>query len=504
MRIVIDGKTYEADEEGLRALDRDGVKYAPAASLERTEPITETIGDTLRGAAHGATWGLADAKFGESNQSLPERLGMASYDEVKTRSPTAATVGDIGGSLASSTLVPMGGLGRAGRIAADLGMAAAESGVRAKAEGASTDEALMDAGIGAGFSGLASAATGAVGRGVGKLGEAFGQQASKARARSVGILSKESSKLRELGFDSIEDAAKFIERVSPSKAWHGSSAADRFERAAENIEVGGVGRGVDDALREANLPSGDVQQSWLDALGAMQRQAADATSATASERSYKSALGRNVAELGAEAPPLNAVEMRQQATRFGKDARNGGLIASDKAASQASLDMERAVRDDLANAVSRSADPEALARFRAANSAYSDEALVRDLAKKRADVEATDTWLPAAAASGAGALAAGLTADEGEGLDRAFQGAVAAGVLGTRSQAVQALGKSKGLDALANIARYLESKLGGATGGITPEVLQRMAANFASKNRSDDDTRPPEQRFAGAGSSWYW
>jgi hypothetical protein len=158
--IWINGEEYDATPEAIAQLRDRGVKYdfAPpgkaAGSGSGLGELAETAGDTLRGAAHGASMGLVDAKFPSvgMDKSVPEYLGMAPYSEVTQRSPVASTVGDLGAGVAMpwnrlAGIMTKGG-GMAVRALGEAAQGGVEGGVREFSEGGNAGDIAAAAGIG--------------------------------------------------------------------------------------------------------------------------------------------------------------------------------------------------------------------------------------------------------------------------------------------------------------------------------------------------------------------
>lgn len=163
------GLQDDFDKETDLASDFDneqdlGVR-TPAQAPEATGGALETAGDTLRGAAQGVTFGLADelaGSIGAAGEVLSGQTELqnaleayrrqrdesrAAYKAAEERSPTAFTTGNILGGIA--TAIPTAGLGAAAQgagLAARLGSAAKVGAAAGGVAGLGTSEADLTQG----------------------------------------------------------------------------------------------------------------------------------------------------------------------------------------------------------------------------------------------------------------------------------------------------------------------------------------------------------------------
>lgn len=487
--IVINGKTYEATDEALAQMQKDGVKYEIATPTPGFwESAAQTLGDTARGGAHGATFGAIDAKFGDDQQSVLERLGLASYDDVKERSPVASTVGDITGSVLSpGSKIGMaakgaGTLAKIGRAAFGAGV---ESGAREAFEGgdaeSSQDAAQMGAGIGAGVSGLANAAGAALksstaGKLAAGLGRGVGHIADTARNKAFGIGNKELQDLAKKNgaTDIAANTASHLEQLLPSPKW-GSNAATKGEQlGAMRDKMGAeIGAALDEAGTAEGLdafigPGQGNPGSWAAIQQKLAQEAAGLKQASPGELARFNAADGFAQRLANEPAPASLGGLHQRVSDWGKEAyKSKGAISSaaDTAAGEAA-ELGRSVGRDELDAIMQYATPQTQQRFDDSMRGYSNVADYANAAEQRGVTEAAASKLMGGAV-GVAAPLAGLAMGDVTG---ALAGAGMALHSGTRNYLTQLAEGSRGFDVAANAARAVQGQLKGA-----PQALPGLA-----------------------------
>jgi hypothetical protein len=527
-RITINGQQYDASDEALAMMAKDGVKYEVVQPEKGwATQMLETLGDGARGAAHGASMGLADAKFGDSNESIMQRLGGDSYDEVTQRSPIASTVGDIGGSIVS----PAAKLGMAAKgagLAVRAGKAALGSGVeslvREAAEGGDIGESLKAGGygaaLGAAIPGMGAAVSGIAGSKAAKsVASAVGDMVEKgtnaARGRSIGLGVNDYKKLGEksgLTGDALQaKVAQDIERLAPAPQ-SGQSASDAFgvldaQRKAHGAEIGASldKAGTKEGLNAFIGPSSGSPGTWAQIQQRLQRSADALPQSTVPEQGMYRAAQSTAQGVGAEAAPKTLGALHGRVSDWGEQAYSGakeGVSSlADSNAAQASEMAREVGRDELGQLIDKYATQETAQRFKESMSGYSDVADYTRAARTAANREAassndmTGTAATIAAAMGQGALGAIGGGIAGGDIESAIGGGMAglgmgigtAAHSGTNNFIKQSLSGTKGQSKLANIGRKAAPKIRQA-----PQRLQGMGQRLAAQGN-----RPTAVALAG-------
>lgn len=483
--IKIDGQEFDADDAALAELSKRGVAYQDVTPKAAGGGMLETIGDTLRGAAHGASFGLSDMDVGAfGGKSIADLAGLAEYDDVQRRSPTASFVGDIGGSVLSPVskigAVAKGGA-MLGKVAGGLGKyagAALEQGVKGAAGGALRSYAEggdpMSGGLAggaagavlggatpalaAGVSGALKQATPLVQKGADKVGKFLGQEADKARLDAYGIGNAERQALAQrFGVDELPSkVAAMIEDVFPVQGIMGKSAAERAAQLGVKNAAGKWERGelrqIGDELGQAYETAGVkegldkfVPGAWSNAGQNLASKAEQMPTATAGERSLRQALGKNAEEIGQEAAPGSFQDMVFRKADMLREAHGGPAgsvpdVASKEAAKMSGDELKRQIDGMLQYATDDTRNTITELRKK-----YGDRALLQEMLQKKGATEQGGSILPLMAATALGSATMGPW------------GAALALITGTRNQAIQNFSKSQGMDTLANIARKGET-----------------------------------------------
>lgn len=504
-RIVIDGKTYDTDDETIAQMAKDGVKYqsadAPAPSggdggegQSTWSKIAEDLGATARGGVHGLSVGLADSKFGDSNQSLMQRAGLDDYDKVKERSPVHATIGDVAGSMFN----PIGELGLAAKGAglatravrgalgsgveglvretAEQGQGA-DMGRSLKAGGWSAALGGLIPGLGAGVSALGKTETAkAAGNALSGLAD---KVADTARNKAAGLGAKEMKDLgTKTGLHGDELAAyvaKEQESLAPSPQANlklgkdftlgGQSASDRADTLVAKRDAAGteIGNALDEAGTSEGLnafigPTNASPGSWATIQQKLAADASGLKNASPKEQMVYNAANGFSDRLADEAAPATLGGLHKRVSDWGKEAypQKGGISnLSDTAAGQAA-EMGRDVgREELGSLISSYATPETAQKFEKGMGDYSRVADYARAAETRSNIESANSNVMGMAAVPIAALGGFATG----GLQGAAIGGGMALHSGTRNALRQAAETSRGYDIAANAGRAIAPKL---------------------------------------------
>lgn len=507
--IMYNGKVYEVDEDALAQMSKEGIKYslAPTPTPSSNDPgfwskAAETVGDTARGGAHGFSMGLSDAKFGQDNESLMQRMGLADYNDVAARSPIASTAGDIGGSMLG--VGKLGAAAKGAHWAAKAGKAALGSGVESLVREAAEQGQSGDVGEAIESGAEGAAAGGGISASLSGLGAAMGGKTVKAGADILGKLVREGSdtarnKAFGLGVKDMKDLAKKrgvsgtqlasdtaaeLESLVPSPKW-GSTASDKGE-ALETIQdkMGAdIGASLDQAGRVEGLdsfikPSSGSPGSWAAIQQKLATDASGLPQSSPGENALFNAANGFSDRLQNEAAPNSLGGLHKRVSDWGKEAygatKNKSVTTlSDTAAGQAA-EMGRDVgRDELGTLIHSYATPGTAQAFDDSMKGYSRVADFTRAAQDRGTIEAANTK---AMGLGVGALAPVMTLATTGSIPAA---AVAGGMAlhsGTRNFLTQAAETSRGYDVLANAGRHMTPKIAAA-----PAKLQGMGQSLATQ-----------------------
>jgi hypothetical protein len=505
--IWINGEEYDATPEAIAQLRDRGIKYdfAPpgkaAGSGSGLGALAETAGDTLRGAAHGASMGLVDAKFPSigMDRSLPEMVGMAPYSEVSQRSPVASTVGDIGAGVAmpwnrlAGSLVKGGGW--AARAAAEALQGGVEGGVRELSEGGNAGDVAAAAGLGGVTGGVGSAAlqgVANVGKGVAnKLGSFLGAEADAMKLKAAGIGAKEAKALGEANGGTMDTAAmaKLVDEVVPSSSFTGMSPAQRAEILAQKEAV--AGPAIDDFLNQKDAAEGlnsRIPEFWSKAQQDM-RSWADGLQGTGSKEGQLRRAAQAAAErFEGEAAPAASAGVRARKSQWQGDAHSGmaGTVP-DTVSNEVDAKLGGLTKDALSNIVDQGT-PGSKSEFDKLNSAYAKIAKLKEFADPSANVDAVNTVIPGIAGAVGGGALGGMMNDDNPGTGAMFGGMMGA-FTGTRNFATQALSGRRSMDALSNMSRAASKKLSAADMQKLRELAGYMgypAGMFGSARVTED------------------
>jgi hypothetical protein len=474
--ISIDGQVYFVDDEAIAGLKDRGISYDDGSEHQST-----AAGDFGRGAVHGATLGLADKQFGDSNQSVMQRVGGDDYSAVKERSPTATSLGDAAGTLAMPVAGPEGLAGKGllnalGRAGVQAGVGAATGATRAYAEGEDPAEA---GGWGAALGALGSGAADTVGK-VGSVVAKYGSKAANtvadaARTRVFGIGGSDKQLeaiAQRFGVDKLpEKLAAMIEDIAPSKSVFGQNR-EAYRQQLEPV-VADEGKKLGD-LRElmgSTKKGGEgldalIPQEWATMQQNLQNKLAGTSQRTAEGRALASALQADIEEferLGAPKALTGVADVKSEYQSAGHTGPMGSI--PDNASREASAIMGSEGKDTMSRLLDYATDDSRLAH-EAANERYGVAATMLDQVKPKAIREQLNTnaaGLGSAALGTLGGAAAGAIMHP----DSAARGAAEGGALGfglsassgTRNYVRQLLEQPRAMDALANLARASGKRL---------------------------------------------
>ena len=496
-KITVGGKQYMVDEEALNDLRSRKIPFATGEGQEQ-QPEAEgsTLGDFGRGVAHGASFGLADTKFGDSNQSIAERLGGDDYDRVKERSPIATGVGDLAGSVA----VPIPGASAFGaakgvggflaRAGVNAAIGAGTGALRAAAEGqdisdAATSGAAFGAAGGAAAEGLGRIAVGAKDLAARGLNSA----ADSALVRGVFGVGGSDNALKKIaakfGVDNLpEELAAKIRELVPSESFLGKSRSQYRDELGDIVSQEGPQIGY---LREKM-----GKDQGLDALipgelavarGNLQNKLNNITTRTAEGRAEKAALEADLAEFDKLAGPKltnpKTLEGLADVKSTYQAAGHGGPLGTvpERAAAEAAATIGGEMKGAFDRALQYAKDGTREA-YEQANDRYGLAAALHKQIEPKAVREQLNSNAAGLAAVAQAALANGVVGAAGGalggsqigeghaaegglmgGIMGALHGATMAGNTGTRNFMTQLLAQPKAMDALSNIMRASGKKL---------------------------------------------
>lgn len=518
--VEIGGKRYRMPSGALDKMRADGVEFSiaaprPAAPESSRGGMLETAGDALRAGVHGATWGVSDA--------IAERMGAEPYAKVVERSPVATTLADIGGAMLSPVGNKVGGVVKGAGKLAMAGRAAlqgaAEGGVRELAEGGDVGDVAIAAGGGGLMGGTVTGAVGKLGEKGGQAvraaGDWLGDQADKARlvAKGVGALDMQALAKR-LGVASIpKSLAAKIEEIIPSPTFGESaaSAADRLGvQDAGGNWVSGQLKDVGDKLRGAYQQAGNegandlVSGAWQQIRDRLTGMADAAPAGSPAERGYRGTLNDSAQAVRRETPPDDVMGLvgRKSAWQAEGHSGNAGSIP-DKTSAQVAADQGRVAKEELDAILGQGADQKTYEAIQALRKDYGDRAMLQKIAAKRGASEAVGfNPLPGLAGAAMAGTAGGLVG----GPAGAVAGLAGGLASGSANQIVQAFRTPHGQDALANLARALEQRSGGAAqrleGAADSRVLQNIPGLLSSDMVVGEDEEDARRRALGYGGRY--
>lgn len=485
-RITVGGQQFDVDQDALDSLAAKGIDYQnDTPILQRIEQGASDLG---RIAAHGATLGYIDKKFGDSNQSINERLGDEEpYAGVERRNPVMAPVGEIGASLLLP--VPKGavaakGAGLAERGIAALSRAATQSTVgagtgaaRAYAEG---EDPVAGAEVGGALGGLGSAAVDTV-AGLGKTAAKYGGKmlnsvADVARTApyAIGGSDKQLAAIAEkFGVDKVPaKLAAIIEEMLPNNGR--LLGRNRQQIVSElNQTLDEEGPRLADIRNEIGTTDGVnalIPDAWKSLRERLAADASGQSSRTGEGRALKSALQSDLEAFDAAGQPKTVSDVAGIKSEYQSAGHTGKLgTVADSAIPESAAQFGKQIRKTLEDDLLAYAKDENQAEHALSNDRYAKAALLAD--------QITPKSLREALASNAGDLgAAVLGAGTGAALgavggdyagEHGKTGALAGALFGlqmstntgTRSYMRQLMAKPQAMDTIANILRASGKKI---------------------------------------------
>ena len=499
IRVSVGGNDYLMDDEAVAALKSQNVPFMQGdRGAEQAGGYKESFGagqqtaqDFERGAAHGTTLGFADKKFGDSNQSVMQRLGGDDYDAVKERSPVASGTGDFLGAVALP--VPGGGATALGRIATQTALGAGMGAARAYAEGDDPGKAaLLGGGLGFGGTGATEAVGAIAQKAAPYVSKALNATADAARTRGVFGIGGSDRQLMAIaskfGLDELPaKLAQKIEEMVPPQGLMGRSR-DAYRKELEPIvESSGKDLG---ALRQhmgqdqgvnALIPKeyADMRQNLQDKLDNM-------IVRTDKDAAEQAALQRIVERMDQTADPKTLTELAAIKSHYQEAGHTGplGTIPENASAEMNALTgkegkdtLERLMNyatDDIHDATNAAAE-----RYGTA-SMLNDQIAPKSL---REQFSTNAAGLASTAASTLGGAAVGGISGLAEG--HPISGAITGGTIGfgasmntgTRNFMSQLLAQPKAMDTIANIARAAGKDLK----SIDLNALRQLVAQYSGK-----------------------
>lgn len=501
IRIRVGDEEFDATPAALQRLRNQGVDYSSGPQQAPGDNNTngktwkqalETLGDTGRGAVHGATLGLADTKFGADNKSLPERLGLDSYDTVNERSPVASTVGDLGGSL----ILPGGVLGKGAGLAARIGEQAlvggVTGGIRSAAENGDWKQGAQDGAMyGAGGAAVLGGIASAYNKGAKFLSEALGSSADTLRTKAVGIGAAEMKGLASrFGVDELPKAlAQHIEATVPSKGL-GRSAENYASELTSRADD--VGPKIDQVLERADSEGvhHEIPGAWASMLERLEGRAGKLEGngrVLPQQVAEAGAMRKSVDALAGAEPPSSSPGLRKLKSGWQSEAYTGpGSSVPDTKNAAVAEAFGQEGRQALSD-VMEHAQPNTRGEFEGLNKEYEGLALLRDTAAKRAAIEGADSKIPGLLGAVGGGAIGGLMNDD-DPLNGAVLGALAGGFSGTRNYASQALSGTRAMDATANALRAGQRALKPRDLEVLRKFSQYAGKAGGIKGTNSDDT----------------
>jgi hypothetical protein len=491
--VNVGGQGYFVDQE---ALDDLKAKNIPFDNTVHDFSAPSTLSDAARGAAHGVTLGLADTPFGDSNQSVMQRLGGDDYAAVKARSPVASGIGDAYGS----TALPIPGApalraeGMAGMYlptAARLAARAVEQGavgagtgaVRSYAEGGDpTKGAELGGLLGAAGSAVGDAAISGAQAVAPYIAKAANATADAARTRGVFGIGGSDKQLTAIanrfGLDKLpERLAGAIEALVPPQGLMGRNRSDYVEAldpiiASKGPELGalreemGTKQGLDALIPDEWSKLRERLQSRLDGI----------STRTAKGREEANALQRDLEAFDALKQPktLNGVaDVKSDYQRAGHIGPLGSV--PEQAAAQSAATMGGETKDTFESLLDHAYDPTRIAHDEASRE-YGVASMLRDQIapkslREQFNTNAAGAGSVLASMAGQSLVGAAVGAAGGSPFDHAGTGALTGALLGaghgaqmaagtgTRNLLTQVLSQPKAMDTIANISRAAGKKL---------------------------------------------
>lgn len=480
--IKVDGQLYNVDQEAIDDLKAKGIPYDDGHDTFKSSSLS----DAARGAAHGATLGFADTKFGEDKQSVMQRLGGDDYDAVKERSPVATTVGDFAGGMAIP--VPGTGAAKAGATgwkaaAALMARRAAEQavvggtmgGARAIAEG---EDPTQAAGIGAVLGGAGSAALelGGAAATAAKpwVAKGLNAVADAARTRPFGIggsdaqLSKIAAKF---GVDELPaNIAKMIEEHVPPEGLIGRNR-EEYRKALEPI-IDREGQDLGALRQHIGQEQGVnsiIPAEYAKMRQNMQDEIASLPTRTAKQRELVNAMQKDLEAFDKQATPRTLTGLANVKSQYQADGHIGPMgTVPEKAAAQSSANFGSEGKNTISRLLDYSTD-DVHAAHDLASKNYGEASTLYDQIEPKAVRDRMNTNAAKAAAAGIGAVGGAIMgAGTAASTDHSILGGAAIGGLGgalsstntgTRNLMTQLLEQPKAMDTIANITRASGRKL---------------------------------------------
>lgn len=466
--ISVAGQLYYVDQDAIAGLKERGIQYDDGSQFNGSS----TAGDFERGALHGATLGLADKKFGDSNQSVTQRLGGDDYAAVQQRSSIASGVGDFAGN----TVVPVpGGTAEKGlaAVAQRVGMqAAAGAGtgaVRAYSEDKNPETAAgIGALLGGAGAGLVEGAGAALNAGSNLASKALNATADAARTRVFGIGGSDKqldALAQRFGVDKLpEKLASMIEStVPPTGKMLGRNREQYRQELANVIDAKGPEIG---ALREQMGTDEGVDslipQEWSKMREILQKKLDSAPLRTEEQRSFANSLQKDIQAFDEAGTPEDLAKVASIKSEYQGAGHVGPMgTIPDNASRESAALLGRESKDTLGR-LTDYALPESKAAHDAASQKFAEASLLADQISPKAIRDQLNTNAAGlssmAAATLGGAISGGVS---GYAADHPISGALGgaalglglAGTSGTRNFLSQVIAQPRGMDTLANIAR---------------------------------------------------
>jgi hypothetical protein len=477
--ISVGGKMYFVDDAAIAGLKERGIQYTSGADTQKQwESTGETGRDMARGVIHGGTLGFADAKFGDSNQSVAQRVGGEDYNTVKERSPVASGVGDFAGSMAlpvpggGAALAGRGAAAVAGRIGLQGAVGAGMGAARAVAEGEDPVNAgALGGALGAGGAGLVEGAGWAASKAAPYVKQALDATADAARARGVFAVGGSDAKLSALaqrfGVDKIPaKIAALIEQVVPQDGAKIGLTRDQYREILESQAntYGPLTTGMRQRAGEAEGVNSIIPQEYQTMRQNLQDKLKGLPRLTAKDDALANALESDLGRLDTAKQPKTLEELAALKSHY-QAAGHEGIMGTvpERAAAEAAANIGGEGKETL-NRLMEYATDDTKNMHRMANDKTADIKMLLQQIEPKAIREQLDTNAAAgvgatiAGGLGGAALGAGTAAltdnDVSKGAMLGASAGIGGGAMtGTNNFTKQMLARPQAMDTIANFSR---------------------------------------------------
>lgn len=243
---------------------KDTIQEAPKGKAKSSwrDSVQDEIGvleSTARGAAQGLSFGLADEITGALEAALSDKdyekardESRAAYKAAEAANPTAYTLGDVGGSVATAFIPGVGALNAAkgARLAEVAGKAAVQGGLTGfgKSEAEDAGGLIKDTAAGAAIGGALGTAAHGIGKGIQKVSDTWdnigGYDGLKQAGRAFKEGAKEGKEIAGLDMGNVPVISQISQGISGGKR----AIKEIAELASTKNEYTGVVQGLQKAF----------------------------------------------------------------------------------------------------------------------------------------------------------------------------------------------------------------------------------------------------------------